>query len=97
MERSRWLWLYVMTCALSLVIGRDTLAPSYPAKPASPKPEASPEEWAKFYEDLRHYINLITRQRYGKRSLPETLLSDLLMRKNTENFPRSRFEDPSLW
>ncbi|XP_056153462.1 peptide Y-like [Lampris incognitus] len=86
----RWVLFAALVVVLLLC-----LADAYPPKPESPGSDAPPEEWAKYHTALRHYVNLITRQRYGKRSTPEEALAWLLFRAepDQDRGPRVEFSD----
>ncbi|KAM6312142.1 LOW QUALITY PROTEIN: peptide YY-like [Podargus strigoides] len=87
-------WRVLAAVALCALLCLGTLGGAYPPKPESPGDEASPEEMARYFSALRHYINLVTRQRYGKRASPEAAVSELLL---GDNSARSRFDDDSAW
>nr|XP_057939805.1 peptide YY-like isoform X2 [Doryrhamphus excisus] len=89
--------LVVLLCLLACV---HSGIHAYPRKPASPKEGAPPEEMAKYYSALRHYINLITRQRYGKRDSPDTVFSDVFVKESTETIPEFdyvRYDELPVW
>ncbi|XP_066485088.1 goannatyrotoxin-Vere1-like [Tiliqua scincoides] len=93
-------WPLVIAVTLCILFCLGTLVDAYPPKPESPGEDASPEEMAKYFSALRHYINLVTRQRYGKRSSPDTLMSELLYgdsSSNSDHNGRSRFDDSYMW
>nr|XP_004655341.1 peptide YY isoform X2 [Jaculus jaculus] len=82
-------WPAMTAVLLTLLACLGALAHAYPAKPEAPGEDASPEELSRYYASLRHYLNLVTRQRYGKRDLPEAVFSKML-------FPDDSEEDLSL-
>ncbi|XP_003222691.1 peptide YY [Anolis carolinensis] len=93
-------WPLLMAVTLCVLFCLGTLVDAYPPKPESPGEDASPEEMAKYFSALRHYINLVTRQRYGKRSNPESLMSELIFgdsSSSNDHNGRSRYDDSYMW
>ncbi|KAM6451360.1 goannatyrotoxin-Vere1-like [Liasis olivaceus] len=89
----------VIAMALCIMFCLGTFVDAYPVKPKHPGKNATPEELAKYNADQKHYLALITRLRYGKRSISETLLSDLVFGDNgkSDHDARSRFDDSYMW
>ncbi|XP_016328788.1 pro-neuropeptide Y-like [Sinocyclocheilus anshuiensis] len=67
-----------------------TITDAYPYTPDTAIPA---EDMAKYYTALRHYIKLITRQRYGKRSSPEPMFLSRLLRETQESIPESTYDE----
>ncbi|XP_063072610.1 peptide YYb [Engraulis encrasicolus] len=86
----------VLAVVLCVLVCLSTFADAYPPKPEPPVGDVGPEEMAKYHTALRHYINLITRQRYGKRAASEDAVADLLF-GDSEQDVRARAEDSLPW
>ncbi|XP_069399636.1 peptide YY [Ovis canadensis] len=85
------------TVLLTLLVCLGELVDAYPAKPQAPGEHASPDELNRYYTSLRHYLNLVTRQRFGKRDFSEALLSILLFPDREDPPVKSRPEGAYLW
>ncbi|XP_030231877.1 peptide YY-A [Gadus morhua] len=90
-------WTVLVALVLCVLVCLGTLADAYPPKPENPGEDAAPEELAKYYTALRHYINLITRQRYGKRSAQEDVMAELMFGRDSTRDQRSRYDDTYMW
>uniref|UniRef100_A0A8C1M7J8 Neuropeptide Y n=1 Tax=Cyprinus carpio TaxID=7962 RepID=A0A8C1M7J8_CYPCA len=75
---------------LSAVMWIMTITDAYPYTTDTDIPA---EDMTKYYTALRHYIKLITRQRYGKRSSPEPMFLSLLLRETQESIPESTYDE----
>ncbi|XP_044539656.1 peptide YY, partial [Gracilinanus agilis] len=56
-------WTMSAAVLLALLAYLGALVEGYPSKPEAPSGNASPEELSRYYASLRHYLNLVTRQR----------------------------------
>ncbi|XP_074080371.1 transmembrane protein 101 isoform X3 [Macrotis lagotis] len=80
---------------LALLVSLGALVEGYPSKPKAPSGDASPEELSRYYASLRHYLNLVTRQRYGKRDIIEAGLVESLFPESSRNQKDKSGELPS--
>ncbi|XP_057572741.1 peptide YY [Hippopotamus amphibius kiboko] len=90
-------WPATATVLLALLVCLGELVDAYPAKPEAPGALASPEELKRYYISLRHYLNLVTRQRFGKRDVSEALPSKLVFPDPEDGLIKSRPEGAYVW
>lgn len=74
-------WIVFAALAICLLACWNNFADAYPPKPESPGSNASPEDWAKYQAAVRHYVNLITRQRSAQRRVGKQLITPLYSEK----------------
>ncbi|CAF0810665.1 unnamed protein product [Adineta ricciae] len=59
-------FLSLLICSIILI--RLTSSASFPDPPPIPPPNASPDDWIRFWKLLHSYYAIIARPRFGKRS-----------------------------
>uniref|UniRef100_A0A667HD43 Pancreatic polypeptide n=2 Tax=Lynx canadensis TaxID=61383 RepID=A0A667HD43_LYNCA len=69
----RCLSLLLLSACVALLLQPPLGARGAPLEPVYPGDNATPEQMAQYAAELRRYINMLTRPRYGKRDRGETL------------------------
>ncbi|XP_077603905.1 pancreatic polypeptide prohormone [Crocuta crocuta] len=69
----RCLLLLLLSACVALLLQPPLGARGAPLEPVYPGDNATPEQMAQYAAELRRYINMLTRPRYGKRDREETL------------------------
>ncbi|XP_078475435.1 LOW QUALITY PROTEIN: neuropeptide Y-like [Lampetra fluviatilis] len=91
----------VWLCAIALCLLASSCArgaAAFPNKPDSPGEDAPAEDLARYLSAVRHYINLITRQRYGKRTLTEPYVPEFIFQENRgDRSSNPRFDSVTMW
>ncbi|CAK6438212.1 unnamed protein product [Pipistrellus nathusii] len=71
----RCLSLLLLATCVALLLQPPRGASGAPLEPVYPGDHATPEQLAQYAAELRRYINMVTRPRYGKRDQEETPLN----------------------
>nr|XP_012642130.1 pancreatic prohormone isoform X1 [Microcebus murinus] len=69
----RCISLLLLSTCVALLLQPLLGAQGAPMEPVYPGDDATPEQMAQYVADLRRYINMLTRPRYGKRDKEDTL------------------------
>nr|XP_004451654.1 pancreatic polypeptide prohormone [Dasypus novemcinctus] len=69
----RWLSLLGLSTCVALLLQPLLGAWGAPLEPVYPGDNATPEQMALYAAELRRYINMLTRPRYGKRDKEDRL------------------------
>ncbi|XP_055984111.1 pancreatic polypeptide prohormone [Sorex fumeus] len=69
----RCLALLLLSACLALMLQPPRAARGSPLEPAYPGDNATPEQMAHYAAELRRYINMVSRPRYGKREQDDSV------------------------